>query len=133
MVAESDLPGGNAAYFRLIKRAYTQLQVLLPGETNAPDSPTGKTGTPTAVNPGDLVTVTVNACDPTWHIVNVSGNTITMNTDDPNAILPNDAALASGTVQGVFQFNTSGSWHVTATDVTDGSKTPGTSSALVVQ
>jgi hypothetical protein len=106
--------------------------VLLPGETNAPGTATGKTGTPTPVNSGDLVTVTVNACDSTWHIVNVSSDTITMTTDDPNGFSPNDAPLSGGSVQGIFQFNTAGDWTVTASDVTDGSKTPNTSSALTV-
>jgi len=30
----------------MVKRAFTQLQVLLPGETNAPNTTTGKIGTP---------------------------------------------------------------------------------------
>ena len=133
LVSNSELPAGNLALFRLLQRAYTQLQVLLPGETNAPDTATGKIGTPTPVNAGDLVTVTVNAVDSTYHIVNVSNHTIHITTTDPAAFTPNDAALQSGTMQGVIQFNSSGSWTVTASDITDNTKTPGTSSSLTVQ
>jgi hypothetical protein len=73
------LPGANQGFYRLLKRNYTQLQVLWPGETNAPGTPTGKIGTP---NPSsynsfsDTIPVTVNGCDSTWHIVNVSGEQI---------------------------------------------------------
>ena len=40
------LPSVNQGYYRLLARTYTQLQVLWPGETNAPDTLTGKIGTP---------------------------------------------------------------------------------------
>ncbi|HVV00434.1 MAG TPA: hypothetical protein VHH88_03670 [Verrucomicrobiae bacterium] len=133
LVSSSDLPAGSAAFFRLVKRTFTQLQVLLPGETNAPDTETGKTGTPTPVSPGSLVNVTVNAVDANFHIVNVSGDVVSLTTDDGSAITPNDTALANGTMSGIIQFNSTGSWTVTATDTTDTSKTPGTSSSLTVQ
>jgi len=133
LVAGSELPAGNAGFFRLQKRAFTQLQVLLPGETNAPNTVSGKTGTPTPVNSGDLVNVTVNAVDATWHIVNVSGHTVHLTTTDGTAITPNDAALSGGTMTGIIQFNSSGSWTVTASDVTDPTKASNTSSSLTVQ
>jgi len=133
LLSNSDLPSANVGYFRLLKRAFTQLQVLLPGETNAPGTVSGKTGTPTPVNSGDLVNVTVNAVDATWHIVNVSGHTVHLTTTDGTAITPNDAALSGGTMTGIIQFNSPGSWTVTASDVTDPSKTPNTSSSLTVQ
>jgi hypothetical protein len=85
------------------------------------------------VTAGQLVNVTVNAVDSTWHIVNVSGHYIHMTTTDSTAITPNDAALSGGTMTGVIQFNSSGSWTVTASDVTDSTKTPNTSSSLTVQ
>jgi len=133
LLASNEFPAGNTGFFRLLKRSFTQLQVLLPGETNAPDTASGKTGSPTPVNAGDLVNVTVNAVDATWHLVNVSGHTIHLTTTDNTAITPNDAALSGGTMTGVIQFNSQGSWTVTASDVTDPTKTSNTSSALTVQ
>ncbi|HVU07656.1 MAG TPA: hypothetical protein VHG89_03840, partial [Verrucomicrobiae bacterium] len=59
-----NLPSQNTGFFALVKRSFSQLQVLLPGETNAPNTPTGKIGTPDPVSIGDdsgLVTVTINA------------------------------------------------------------------------
>ncbi|MEK7382904.1 MAG: hypothetical protein AAB262_06415, partial [Elusimicrobiota bacterium] len=41
----------------------TQMQVLLPGETAAPGTPTGKTGSPSAWTAGIATTVVVNAVD----------------------------------------------------------------------
>jgi hypothetical protein len=130
-VASSELPG-QTAFFRLIKRNFTQLQVLLPGESNAPDTVSGKTGTPTAVNQGDLVNVTINAVDATWHIVNVSGQTIHLTTNDPQGVTPNDSALTGGTMNAYVVFGSSGSWTVTASDVTDPTKTSNTSTAQPV-
>src|SRR5207247_1519087 len=43
--------------------AFAKLQLIVPGETPSPGSPTGKTGTPSAQTAGSLVTVTVNAVE----------------------------------------------------------------------
>jgi hypothetical protein len=130
----SDLPGINSGYSRLIKRVATQLQVLLPGETNAPGTTTGKIGTPdaqTVANPFDL---TINACDPTWHIVS-SSDSVAITSSDTTAFLPPNATLVNGTVTitGNFFFGSSGTWTVTATDVTTGSTLlPNTSTPITV-
>jgi hypothetical protein len=42
---------------------FAKLQLLLPGETAAPGTPTGKTGTPVAQTAGTQFTVTVSAVD----------------------------------------------------------------------
>lgn len=131
LLASSEIPAGNPQFYRMIKRQFTQLQVLLPGESNAPNTPTGKTGTPTPVNAGDYVTVTVNSVDSTFHVVS-TGDTVTFTSSDPAAILPVDAALVGGTVTGIIQLNTAGSQTVTASDVTDPTKTSNTSSPLTV-
>jgi hypothetical protein len=135
LIPQSDLPPGNQVFFALIKRSFTQLQVLLPGETNAPNTLTGKGGTPTAATSGDLVTVTVNAVDATWNKVNVSGDNIHLTTTDNGvngAITPTDSALAGGTMTGIVQFNDSGSWTTTATDTTNTNIPPSTSSPITV-
>jgi hypothetical protein len=132
LLASNEIPAGNMAFFRLIKRTFTQLQVLLPGETNAPNTLTGKGGIPTAINSGDLETVTVNAVDATWNIVNVSGDTIHLTTTDGTAITPLDSALAGGTMTGDIQFNSTGSWTTAATDISNTNIISNTSSSLTV-
>jgi hypothetical protein len=124
--------GTNQGYFRLIKRAFTQLQVLLPGETNAPNTLTGKTGTPTSVSAGSEVDVTVNAVDATYHIVNVS-DAVHLTCTDSGAILPNDASMVNGTLTfTTLYLNDSGSWTVTATDTGNTAIPPATSSSITV-
>jgi hypothetical protein len=129
--------GAKNVYFSLIKRQFTQLQVLLPGETNAPNTVSGYIGSPTPVSLSDtnygVVTVTINACDSTWHIVSgAPGDTISVTTTDSGAVLPIPAALVNGTVQENLGFSDTGSWTVTATDTTTNAIPPATSASVTV-
>ncbi len=49
---------------------YQQLQILASGETNNPDSLTGKSGSPTAGTVATPYNLTINAVDSNWNIVN---------------------------------------------------------------
>lgn len=131
-VASASLPGTTANYFRMLKRPFVKLQVLMPGETAAPNTPSGKTGTPTDQFAGVPFNVTVNAVDQFWNVV-PSSDTINITSSDTTATLPADATLASGSRTFAVTLNTSGSWTVTATDVTDGTKTANTGTATNVQ
>ncbi len=134
LLSSASLPAGNSAFFHLAKRTFSKLQVLLPGETAAPGTLTGKTGTPTAANTSDIYTFTVNAVDANWFPVAGVSDTITISSSDGAAITPLNAALGNGTAQFqmLFQTGGGGTQTVTATDVTDGSKTANTSSPVVV-
>lgn len=129
--------GSAANFFRVIKRPFSQLQVLLPGESNAPNTVSGKTGTPDAQSAGVPFVVTVNAVDAVWNVVS-SSDTLSMTSTDPAAtdnlanLLPSNVTLSSGTTTFTVSLNTSGSQTITATDTTDGTKTPGTSTAIVI-
>src|SRR5262245_5250458 len=48
---------------------YSRLQVLVPGETAAPGTPTGKTGSPLAQTVGVPFSITVRATDSNWNLV----------------------------------------------------------------
>jgi hypothetical protein len=112
---------------------FTRLQVLLPGETAAPGTASGKAGTPTVQTAGTaLGAVVVNAVDEGWNVVNTVGDNIHLTSTDPNASLPSDASLVSGTVifSGV-RFSLAGAQALTAADVADGTKI-GTSSSVTV-
>jgi hypothetical protein len=119
LLASNEIPAGNTAFYRLIKRQFTQLQVLLPGETNAPNTLTGKVGAPSAVNPGDPVIVTVNSVDSTFHIVSSTDSITLTSLTDNAATLPVPGNLAGGTAQMYVYFGTSGSQTITATDTTN--------------
>ena len=126
-------------YFRLIKRAFTQLQVILPGETAAPGTPTGKTGTPDVNNygaTGGIQDLVVNAVDANWYPVGNVSDGVTLSSDDTSALLPAaPVAMVNGvaTFTSVFAFSTTGTFTITATDSTNGGITPNTSSPVLVQ
>ena len=129
----SALPSKTASFFRFVKPVATKLQVLMPGETAAPGTPTGKTGAPTAQTAGTAVSVTVNAVDDNWNLVNYVTDVITITSSDAGASLPPDAALVGGTQTYSVIFGTTGNQTVTATDVTDSKKKAGTSASTTIQ
>lgn len=132
LIAQSALPGTNASYFRLVKRPFVKLQVLMPGETAAPNTTSGKTGTPTPQAPGVPFNVIVNAVDEFWNVVS-SSDMVTITSSDEFAVLPADAELANGTKTFSVTFNNTGAFTVTATDVTDNTKTANTGTATTTQ
>jgi len=99
---------------------YTRLQVLLPGETAAPGSGSGKTGTPTAQVAGVPFTVTVRACDDTWATVTTVTNSVSVLSSDASATLPGTASLNAGVGSYQVTFNAVGNFQIFAHDNTDG-------------
>src|SRR6185295_18787105 len=67
--------------------AFTKLQLLVPGETAAPGTGTGKTGAASAQTAGTAFNVTVNAVDANWNVVNAN-HTVGLTSSDANAALP---------------------------------------------
>src|SRR5688572_593075 len=115
---------------------YTRLQVLLPGETAAPSTSSGKTGTPLAQTTGVPFSVTVRACDDTWATVATVTNVVQVLSSDASASLPAPTQLVAG--QGTFQvtFNAGGTFTLFVHDESDGTIPDGTSasvSSLVLQ
>jgi hypothetical protein len=136
---QAQLGETDVAFFRLIKRVFTKLQILLPGETAAPNTTTGKNGTPNAQQAdgdGDYTFgVIVNAVDNNWNMVNAS-DTIQLTSANPNFLdtdnVDGELALSGGTVTFTVAFITdiAGSATIIATDITDGSKTANTSATV---
>jgi hypothetical protein len=112
--------------------SFARLQLLMPGETAAPGTSTGKTGTPSAQKTDNPLTVTVKAVDANWNLVSTASDTVAISSSDANATLPANAALSGGAQTFSVKFNTAGSRTVTATDITDSSKTANTSPSITV-
>jgi len=132
-----DVPPTGQLYYQLVKRVATQLQVLLPGETNAPGTLTGKIGTPLPQTVGNPFNLVINACDSTWNIVtsgSSASDTVAITSSDTSAWLPGNATLANGTVTitGDFFFGATGTWTVTATDQPPGTLSPGVSTPITI-
>ncbi|MEK7782272.1 MAG: hypothetical protein AAB370_12300 [Verrucomicrobiota bacterium] len=136
LVNANNLPAGNNAFFALIKRVPSKLQTLLASETNAPGTLTGKVGTIDPVVANTVIAVTVHSVDASWYIGGGAvGDTVELGIDpvDPLAVIaPATAALANGTVTFNVQFGTAGSYTITATNITNGSITAGTSGTITV-
>src|SRR5206468_9399144 len=56
--------------------AFVKLQLLVPGETAAPGTATGKSGAPSARTAGSGYSVTVNAVDSSWNVVTNGNDTV---------------------------------------------------------
>lgn len=135
LIPSSVLPIGSAGYFALINRSFSRLQVLLPGETNAPNTPTGKIGTPNLVSlgAGGSIDVTINAVDSTYHIVTTApGDTIAIESTDVLSFPSTPAALVNGTVTQQLFFGSTGTFTVTATNMSNISIPNATSSSVTV-
>src|SRR5207249_10687127 len=96
---------------------FAKLQLLVPGETAAPATTAGKTGTPVAQAAGAAFNVTVNSVDANWNVVSTN-DTVSISWSDLNSALPSNAAMVSGSQSFSVTLKTAGSATVTASDVT---------------
>ena len=130
--------GGNYSYTfvtsatgTIVAGAFTQLQILLPGETASVGSASGKTGSPTAQIAGTAFTVTVNAVDAFWNVVTSTDN-VNITSSDVNASMPANAALVSGTKTFSVTLVTGGTATITASDATNNAITSNTSASVTI-
>ena len=111
--------------------AFSQLQILVPGESAAPGTGSGKTGAATGQLQGLPFNVTVRAVDAYWNLVSTN-DTVAITSTDTIATLPTDAPLVAGTKAFAVTLNTAGSFTVTATDTSVGGITAGLSASITV-
>jgi hypothetical protein len=119
----------------MMKRSFTKLLVLLPGESVAPGSTTGKTGTADSQVATTAFNVTVYAVDDTFHVISLAPNdeiALTSNDDTGNVVIPANGNLVGGSRTFSVTVNAEGTYTFTATDVTDGTKSAHTSSSVTV-
>jgi hypothetical protein len=119
IVATADLPGTNSNFFALSRSVAVILQVLMPGETNAPGTTTGKIGTPIPQTVGNAFNVTVNALDFNGNILTGCSDPVNITSSDPAASGLGGQVLTSGSVIVSFAFGTAGAQTITASDEVD--------------
>jgi hypothetical protein len=115
---------------------YTRLQVLLPGETAASGTTTGKTGSPAAQTVGVPFSITVRACDASWATVSTVTNAVRTLSSDASATLPAPAQLVAGAATLSVTLNAAGTFTIYAHDQTDATIPDGASApvqALAIQ
>jgi len=112
---------------------YSRIQVLLPGETAAPGTGSGKTGTPRAQVAGIPFNVTVRACDTSWNTVTTISNSIKLTSTDASATLPSPSQLQSGTLTVQVTLNAGGTFSFLAHDQTDNTIPDGSSASVASQ
>jgi hypothetical protein len=126
-VITNGLPANDTGFFRMVKRTFAKLQILLPGMTGAPNTESGYTGTPADQVAFTPFSVIVHSVDSNWNVVNNSSDTIHLSSSDTGNFFvvndPADLTLSSGTATFSVEELGDGSGTITATDVTDGSKT----------
>ncbi|MBC8095611.1 MAG: hypothetical protein H7Y43_07350 [Akkermansiaceae bacterium] len=141
LIKKSDLQAalGNtdAVFFRLAKRVFTKLQILLPGETAAPGTATGKTGTPTAQQAGVPFDVIVRAVDANWYPITSVTDQISLSSAEASftwTTFPLNMVngVANFTALDAVSFGAAGSFTIMASDLTDPTKTADTSSSVTV-
>src|SRR5262249_52345115 len=119
--------------------AVAKLQILLGGETAAPGSVTGKTGSPTNQTAGVTITnaIRVNAVDADWNLGTTATTNVTITSSDANAVISNDNGTNAGNITLVagtavlsnFTFKAAGAQTITATDA--GAVLTGNTSSVV--
>ena len=98
---------------------FTRLQVLLPGETAAPGTPSGKVGEPSVQTVGVPFTVQIRACDDGWNtalgVTDLVQWSCTDSTADPPAVAP----LTNGQLAVTATFNSAGNFTISGRDLSD--------------
>ncbi|HEX5131681.1 MAG TPA: FlgD immunoglobulin-like domain containing protein [Candidatus Krumholzibacteria bacterium] len=109
---------------------YTKLQVILPGESPAPGTGTGKSGAPASQTVGVPFSVTIRACDSSWNLVTSITNSVSLTSSDGSATLPASFSLSGGTAVVTATLNSAGSFTFTADDGSDPTIPVATSSSV---
>ncbi len=140
LVQTSSAPVNVGGTLNVLSRAPIGLQVVLPGETVAPNTSTGKTGTPT-LSAGSPATVVIRAFDQYFNTATTgSGATATVAYaySDTQTTLPSGAStlnrlsLVAGQGSLTFTPRLPGAFTLTATDLaTTGALTPVSQSVVV--
>src|SRR5262249_1858065 len=114
---------GTSSGVTVIGGTFSRVLILAPGESPAPGTATGRTGTATDQSINYAFTVTVLATDQWWNPVGGVSDVVHITSGDPMATLPPDAAMVNGVASMNVKLATGGFQLINVSDVTNPSKT----------
>lgn len=144
LVASADLRSPIQDFFRVIKRSFSQMLVLLPGETFTPGVSPGYSGSPTALsmggNPVVQELVTVQAVDSQFNAIPGISDTVNIilgpGSDSGEVPPASTQAMVNGSTtfgnSNPFFFGDQGTWTVTVTNLSNTNIPNATSASVVV-
>lgn len=110
---------------------YNRLLTLAPGEVATPGVAPGKSGAPIEQYAGVGYPVVVTAVDTNWDPVGSASNVAAISSSFGGDVMPPATALTGGTTTFIVTNSSSGNVTLTASDITDGTKLPGSSTVNI--
>ncbi|MCB9502700.1 MAG: hypothetical protein H6696_12255 [Deferribacteres bacterium] len=123
---------GESNHFCASPDEFDRLHVIVPGETYLPGSETGKLGAASNQQGDHPFQIGIYATDQYWNQISNVNHTIVLTSTDPAAVLGPYGTLSNGKTTMAVRLLTAGIQTITASDQSDLSKDPGTSSAITV-
>ena len=130
--ANSSILTDTSSPITIVGGAFAKVLILAPGESPAPGTASGRTGTPTDQSINYAFTVTVMATDAWWNPVSGPTDVVHITSNDPLAQLPADAPMVNGAVDLSMRLSTGGFQQISVSDVTNPSKTGSTTQVRAI-
>jgi hypothetical protein len=111
---------------------FSKLLILAPGESPAPGTASGRTGTATDQSINYAFTITVLATDAWWNPVTGPTDVVHITSNDPGAQLPADAPMSNGRADLSMRLSTGGFQQITVSDASNPSKTGSTTQVRAI-
>jgi len=116
----------------VIGGTFSKVLILAPGESPAPGTASGRTGTATDQSINYSFVVTVLATDAWWNPVGGATDVVRITSNDPLATLPPNTAMVNGQAEMNVRLATGGFQQLTVSDVTNPSKTGSTTQVRAI-
>jgi hypothetical protein len=112
--------------------SFSRVLVLAPGESVAPGTASGRTGSATDQSINYSFNVTVLATDQWWNPVNGATDVVHLSSSDPGAQLQPDTAMVDGRTEMRVRLATGGFQQITVSDVTNPARTGSTTQVRAI-
>lgn len=122
---------GQSNTFTVIPNVPMRLLILVPTETYAPGTATGKSGSASGQTAGNQFTVQVYATDAWYNLVDTIGHTVRVTSSDP-FVSQQDIQLANGMRTFGYAFRTTGTRELYGADLTNTAIQSATSASIPV-